>query len=299
MTITGGRPFQAQRHAPPARRTWPAQISRISRSFCAENVSLSISISKQASAHRSGIRPNRPVASSAASATARARPMSPALHRAAASTTSLLARCRADASDQGHRLRQLHRFLGTTHGRLTVAGGHRQLGGHPPPAHRQPVRDRPGSQRRVRASQQRCGGGEAADAQRVGRQPDQRIGAGLGIRAGQGQGAPVPAPRQRVPAELAQKGSLRAVGQRDQPAGRNAAPQHRQVTVGAAIAALPARRDGTQPQLLWRGRRRQRPTGGSVPEGGGGQRSLNHRSVTSFNHGDSSKHFVLSVLPNC
>ena len=154
MTITAGKPFQAERHVPPARRTWPAQISRISHSFRAENVTLSISISKQASAQRSGISPSGSVASNAASATARARSMAPALHSAAASTTSLLTRCRADApSDRGHRLGQLDRF-GRHGGRPT---GRRRW---PSPTRRPPIAGAPGAGRRTSA-------GTSAESARV------------------------------------------------------------------------------------------------------------------------------------
>ncbi len=61
-------------------------------------VELVRSISRQASAQRSGRSPSRSVLSSASSPTARARSTSPALHNAAAHTISLLARCRADTA---------------------------------------------------------------------------------------------------------------------------------------------------------------------------------------------------------
>jgi hypothetical protein len=126
----------------------------------------------------------------------------------------------------------------------------------------------------------------SARAQRVGRQPDEGVGNRLGVGAGQRQRAPVPTPRQGVPAELAQEGTVRAVGQRDQPSSRSAAPQHRKVAIGAAVAALSPGRDGAQPEVGRRGRRRQRPAAGLGPEGSVGQLAANHESVTSFNHND-------------
>jgi len=72
-----------------------------------------------------------------------------------------------------HRLGPLDRFGGMADGRLAVTGGHRQLRGDPSTAHREPVGNQRGHQYRVGSRQQRRGGGEAADAQRVGRQSDQ------------------------------------------------------------------------------------------------------------------------------
>ena len=65
--------------------------------------------------------------------------------------------------------------------------------------------------------QQRRRGGQPPDAQRVGRQPGQRVAGGLGVVAGQRQRATVPAASQLVPAQLAQKRRLCAMRQRGQP----------------------------------------------------------------------------------
>ena len=96
------------------------------------------STSKQATAQRSGTSRNWPVSCSAASPTARARSTAPALHSAAANTTSLLARCRADAVDRGRS--QFDRHLRVADRDGAVVARHRQLRGDPRAAHRQPVR---------------------------------------------------------------------------------------------------------------------------------------------------------------
>ncbi len=128
---------------------------------------------------------------SAASATRREPARSPALHNAAASTTSLLTRWRRrpGAASAG----KLDPTPGVTHGRGAIAAGHRQFGPHPCQPDRQPGRRivgtgvQPGG-----AFQQRGRRGEPTHSESVGGQADKRVGAGLRRRCPRGPGPPVP-----------------------------------------------------------------------------------------------------------
>ena len=87
------------------------------------------------------------------------------------------------------------------------------------------------------------GGGEPADAERIGGQTDQRVDSSFQIGARHREGPAVPAAGPVVPAELTQEGRLRAVRQRRQPADPVGPPDTSEVGVGAGVAALPARDD--------------------------------------------------------
>ena len=101
---------------------------------------------------------------------------------------------------------------------------------------------------------------------------------------------------------------MRAVRQRHQPTGGTPtalAAQFGQIPVRAAVAALPACCDGAQPQLLWRGRRRQWPGVRPISEGRIGQCPFSDCTVMGFNHGTHRpivtyvirENYVVFVLP--
>ena len=106
----------------------PAVTSRIAATSRGDSESLPIPASRLASAQRSGINPyarrrvqrprRRPPAT---------RPPGPALHSAAASTTSLLTRCRAETPAR----RELDAPLRVPHGGAAVTGRHGQLRADP------------------------------------------------------------------------------------------------------------------------------------------------------------------------
>ena len=101
-------------------------------------------------------------------------------------------------------------------------------------------RPRPSSKPR-RAASAAAEAANRPDAERVGGQTDQRVGARLGIAAGHRQRAAVPAARLVVPTELTQERRLGAVGQRRQPADTVRAPDASEVGVGVWRSG-PARR---------------------------------------------------------
>ena len=207
-----------------------------------------MSTSRQATAQRSGTRPNRPVSSSVASPRVRARSTAPALHSAAANTTSLLARCRAEIAvhrDRG----QLDGELCVAHRGGTIAGRHRQLRGDPRSAYREPVvrrfcHDRclPDSATSRRRPADRC----------PARRPPARS---THRRRPRGRHRPVPTrdhpsrgPAGASPADAETRpGCYAPARQADRPAH---CQQRREVLTGAAVAALPAGADRAQPQLM-------------------------------------------------
>ena len=262
MTITAERPFQAERHVPPARRTWPAQISRISRNFSCRKRDAA-DINQQASqCPPKRYQPKRPVASSAAS-----RDRAGAVDGAGAAQRGGQHHVAFDPVPRrrdGHRLAPARPLRSAWRTAVWPSpAGHRQLGGHPSPAHREPVRHP------ARAAS--TGSARVNSVAAAAKRPTPSASAASPIRASARASASAPASasaRPSQPRASACQPSWRrndpcvlCASETNRPA-RAAAAQFRQVAVGAAVAALPTRRNGPQPQLVWRGRRRQRPAAG-------------------------------------
>ena len=218
-----------------------------------------MSASRQANAQRSGTSPSRSVVVQRgvgdAARRARARP---ALHSAAARMTS-----RFDGvARRTERRGQLDGALGV---RRPPSRRRRRPSPAPPTptpaapaAAAAPIRRRARRARSSAARRRR----EPAHAERVGGQPDQRVGAGLG-----GRRRPAPSPGRPTcgpgRASRADAETTRGCCAPATPTGRRAAArqQRRQVGQRAAVAALTAGGDGAQPQFV---RRRARRAAASV-----------------------------------
>ena len=208
---------------------------------------------RQARAHVNGTSPCRSAASTAASAICLERSAKPALQNAAASTTSDFTACRTEPSWAAD---ATARSAWPT-AAAPCPGEHRQLGAHPREPHRQSrgrglVDDVPGARQQPRRER------EPPDSECVCGQPDQRIGARVGVAARDRQGAAIPAARIDVPSELPQERRSGAEGERRDGAARCPVDG---VELGQCdgVSALTACGDGAVPVLFDRARRRQRP----------------------------------------
>ena len=214
-----------------------------------------------------GVSPNSPVSSSAASATACARSSAPELHSAAASTTWLLARCRAAPSRVVAANSTATSALRTA--TAAFAAGHRQLGSDPGPSYRQPVAvPAPRTAPPAPAASPRRPAARHPARRRRARSAHHRPPRGHHRRApsrdrpNRGPGGASPAGAETTPVRC----------EPARPAGPTGGPQQRRkVGIRAAVAALSPGGDRTQPLLMRCCRGRQRPASGLVAEGGGQQ----------------------------